>query len=237
MTSNTEMIELRRMAEAATPGVWRHHAAFKAHADIKSSTGRNIATTWGCAGTTAKTKEAYESRQAQDRKNAAFIAAANPAKIIELLDALEAQAKQMEVLRKDWKKVSDENGFLRFEQAKQIEALGLALETERGAANLYARQVAHWMSKHDEALKKIEGLQADADMFWNNDDAERQYSSIEEFINDEICNGSLEVGCVFTMQRGKRLPNLTIKITSIDENECEGEYQTIDAVRKQGGEA
>jgi hypothetical protein len=83
-------------------------------------------------------------------------------------------------------------------------------------------------------IKDLEAQQADADMFWNNDDAERQYSSIEEFINDEICNGSLEVGCVLTMQRGKSLPNLTIKITSIDENECEGEYQIIDAARKQG---
>ncbi len=40
-----------------------------------------------------------------------------------LLDTIEAQAKQIEVLRKDWKKVSDENGFLRFKQAEQINAL------------------------------------------------------------------------------------------------------------------
>lgn len=31
-------------------------------------------------------------------------------------------------------------------------ALQLALETERGAANLYAKQVAHWIGKHDELL-------------------------------------------------------------------------------------
>lgn len=30
------------------------------------------------------------------------------------------------------------------------EALQLALETEREAANLYAKQVAHWIEKHDE---------------------------------------------------------------------------------------
>ena len=29
------------------------------------------------------------------------------------------------------------------------EALQLALETEREAANLYAKQVAHWIEKHD----------------------------------------------------------------------------------------
>lgn len=32
-------------------------------------------------------------------------------------------------------------------------ALELALETERDAANLYAKQVAHWIEKHD-ALKQ-----------------------------------------------------------------------------------
>ena len=32
------------------------------------------------------------------------------------------------------------------------EALQLAFETERGAANLYAKQVAHWIEKHDALL-------------------------------------------------------------------------------------
>ena len=31
-------------------------------------------------------------------------------------------------------------------------ALQLALETERDAANLYAKQVAHWIEKHDALL-------------------------------------------------------------------------------------
>jgi hypothetical protein len=106
-------------------------------------------------------------------------------------------------------------------QAKQIEGLK--------SANI--EDVATYKEIIDGLAKQVEAQQADADMFWDNDDAERQYSSIEEFINDEICNGSLEVGCVLTMQRGKSLPNLTIKITSIDENECEGEYQIIDAAR------
>lgn len=32
------------------------------------------------------------------------------------------------------------------------EALQLALEVERNAANLYAKQVAHWIGKHDDLL-------------------------------------------------------------------------------------
>ena len=34
----------------------------------------------------------------------------------------------------------------------QLEALQLAFETERDAANLYAKQVAHWIEKHDALL-------------------------------------------------------------------------------------
>lgn len=36
--------------------------------------------------------------------------------------------------------------------ADQVEALQPALETERAAANLYAKQVAHWIEKHDALL-------------------------------------------------------------------------------------
>jgi hypothetical protein len=35
-------------------------------------------------------------------------------------------------------------------------ALALALETERDAANLYAKQVAHWIEKHDEVKDSLD---------------------------------------------------------------------------------
>lgn len=69
----------------------------------------------------------------------------------------------------------------------------------------------------------------DADMFWNHDDAEQLYGSIDEFLNDEICNGSLEVGDVRTVQQAKHLPNVQIKITSIDSESCDAEYEVIEA--------
>lgn len=69
----------------------------------------------------------------------------------------------------------------------------------------------------------------DADMFWNHDDTEQLYGSIDEFLNDEICNGSLEVGDVRTVQQAKHLPNVQIKITSIDSESCDAEYEVIEA--------
>jgi len=74
------------------------------------------------------------------------------------------------------------------------------------------------------------------DMFWNHDDAEKLYGSIDEFLNDEICNGGfpLEVGNVRTVQRAIRLPNIDIRITAVDDEECEAEYEVIEAINAKG---
>jgi len=69
----------------------------------------------------------------------------------------------------------------------------------------------------------------DADMFWNDDDPEKQHNSIDEFLNYEICNGVLSIGDTLTLQRGYRLPNITIRVVAIDDNACEAEYEVIDA--------
>jgi len=79
------------------------------------------------------------------------------------------------------------------------------------------------------ASKPLTDSQIEADMFWNYDDAETPHDSVEEFLNNEICNGCLEVGAVFTLLRAKRLPNIKIKVTNIDENESEAEYEIIEA--------
>ncbi len=41
----------------------------------------------------------------------------------------------------------------------EVESLRLALETENGAATLYAKQVAHWICKHDAARERIAELE------------------------------------------------------------------------------
>ena len=70
----------------------------------------------------------------------------------------------------------------------------------------------------------------EADMFWNHDDAENLYFSIDEFLNDEICNGTpLEVGDTRTIQCALRLPNIEIRITAVHEEECEADYEVIAA--------
>ena len=49
-------------------------------------------------------------------------------------------------------------------------------------------------------------------------------------MNHEICNGSLEVGDIRVVQQAKRLPNVTIRVTSINDEECDAEWEVIDAI-------
>lgn len=49
-------------------------------------------------------------------------------------------------------------GKIALDQKESLEALTLALETERDAANLYAKQVAHWIGKHDAIKAQYEDL-------------------------------------------------------------------------------
>lgn len=70
-------------------------------------------------------------------------------------------------------------------------------------------------------------------MFWNWHDAEKPHGSIDELLNDEICNGTpLEVGAELTIQRAISLPKIKIRITSIDEEACEAEYEIVEAALK-----
>ena len=62
-------------------------------------------------------------------------------------------------------------------------------------------------------------------MFWNHDDAETLYGSIDEFLNDEICNGTpLEVGDVRVIQRAVSMPKVQIRITAVHDEGCEADY-------------
>jgi len=89
-----------------------------------------------------------------------------------------------------------------------------------------------------EALKCYVAKLESADMFWNHDDAERLYHGIGEFLNDEICNGSLEVGDIRTVQQARKLPTITIRIVSIDDEECDADWEvvTADAAMKEGAQ-
>lgn len=85
--------ELRRLAQAATPGPWINHGRQPNVAGLPHS------------AVAAKTllarvySEAYGDVE-QETANASFIAAANPATISELLDRLEAVEKERDAARK-----------------------------------------------------------------------------------------------------------------------------------------
>jgi hypothetical protein len=88
----TDINELRRLAQAATPGPWINHGRQPNVAGLPHS------------AVAAKTllarvySEAYGDVE-QETANASFIAAANPATISELLDRLEAAEKERDALR------------------------------------------------------------------------------------------------------------------------------------------
>ena len=68
----------------------------------------------------------------------------------------------------------------------------------------------------------------EADMFWNYDDPEQQHGSIEEFLNEEICQtGMVEVGAEFTILRAYKLPRIKVRVTAIDEESSEAEFEVI----------
>ena len=84
MTDNSKIEELRRLAEAATPGPWRmEHMSISAH--IHQVDGLH-----GLASCVIGYGNWDEPKQSEGAKNASFIAAANPATIIALLDELDA---------------------------------------------------------------------------------------------------------------------------------------------------
>ena len=126
-------------------------------------------------------------------------------------------------------------------QAMQQEIDALRTENERMtkqckdfAASEYKTKVEA-QTTFDALRTRLAEVEKDAaDMFWNNDDAEKPYGSIDEFLNDEICNGlPVEVGAIYTIQRAVALPKIQIRVTSVDDNECEAEYEVVDAAKEQ----
>lgn len=83
MTNPIDKAALRALAEAATPGPWAVHT--RAATAVQGSTGFAVATTGGYSTTTRNADDVGRELEG----NAAFIAAANPATILALLDELE----------------------------------------------------------------------------------------------------------------------------------------------------
>jgi hypothetical protein len=117
----------------------------------------------------------------------------------------------------------------------RIAELGKEVKRLKAQKAHYQDQWSEECNKNQGLLNKLEQAEKDAarpDMFWHCSSYSCWYS-IECFLNNEICNGSLEVGAVFTIWRAKKLPSVKIRVTSIDDESCEAEYEIIDAAMKE----
>lgn len=128
--------------------------------------------------------------------------------------------------------------------AKDFYPLDMDADPETGATDYLEGDTlaawCGWQAAKAESAAEIAALRAeledarkDADNYWNDDDRERNYSSISEFLNEEMCNGTpIEVGSTFTLLRAVSLPKVTIRVTSVDEEASEADYEIVDAAMK-----
>jgi hypothetical protein len=82
----------------------------------------------------------------------------------------------------------------------------------------------------DDIVRLMSGksaLDPTPDMFWKAADSDTNYASIDELLNDEWCNGSIEVGETRQVMRALSLPNVTIKVTRIDDDSGDIEYAVL----------
>ena len=78
----------------------------------------------------------------------------------------------------------------------------------------------------DAAAQSLQPVEAspDADMFWDNDDSERQHHSI----HDLIIEGGFGVGDIVTIQCAARLPNIKVRVIVDPNNEDELIFEDIE---------
>ncbi len=86
-------------------------------------------------------------------------------------------------------------------------------------------------------------VDAEPDMFWDDDDPERCQDSLHNVLVEVQCNRDLSVGDVVEVQRAIRLPNVSVRITAVEDEDGDGdlEYEiindaAIDAARKEAGQ-
>ena len=99
MTQQTERDALRKLAEAATPGPWAFgtfHRLLVVQADKHGDADKHSAIADIGAGSIPWDATAESMQEYND---AEYIAAANPAKVIDLLDVLDVQARSIEAIQ------------------------------------------------------------------------------------------------------------------------------------------
>ena len=129
--------ELRRLAQAATPGPWVAKNVSGAGLEIHMIHPLYPDKEWPAFGTDSAfckkglvsyetwTQFPHEVQNVQQSKNAEYIAAANPAVINELLDRLEAAEKSDAESIAMYRKARDERAALRAENAALVDDMNL----------------------------------------------------------------------------------------------------------------
>ena len=95
----TDLMALKRLAEEATPGPWEADiSSARNYVSVRRTTGPETRT--GKAALLRLQTTLRSQRAAEAIADAAFIAAANPATILSLATLIEAQAAEIETLRR-----------------------------------------------------------------------------------------------------------------------------------------
>lgn len=120
----TDIEKLKELAGKATKGVWRTHLVDDTC--VVSEDGTDVATT--CDSSETERDDAYNVEYERMEADAAYIAAANPSAVIELLDELTRLRAQVERMREDerarWEAIVRECAVSNRENAEAVKALG-----------------------------------------------------------------------------------------------------------------
>ncbi len=68
------------------------------------------------------------------------------------------------------------------------------------------------------AQQDADKVDAEPDMFWNADNPEQCQSSIHNLLVEIQCDRSLHVGNIVEVQRAMSLPNISVRITTVDDD-------------------
>lgn len=93
--------------------------------------------------------------------------------------------------------------------------------------------IYEFRKRRDRAFGQL-AMPADADMFWDADNPECNQDSINNTIVEISQNRVLHVGDIVEIQRAISLPNISVRITSVEDDSGDGEleYEIVDGDRR-----
>lgn len=124
------------------------------------------------------------------------------------------------------------------DMAAIVETLDEGEWAEHIAKTDLGQRLEHHITQLVGKQQDAEKVDAEPDMFWDDDDPERCQDSIHNVLVEVQCNRDLSVGDVVEVQRAIRLPNVSVRITAVEDEDGSGdlEYEVIDAARRIEGD-